>query len=69
MAGQKAYYRTHGHFDYASMPGHTEPGLLGDATFQNGAMYGSIAGVATVLGAYFIIKHLKGNKSDDFERA
>jgi len=69
MAGQREFYRTHGHYDMNSMPGGSQPGLLGDATFQNGAMYGSIAGVATVLGAYFILKHLKGNKSDDFERA
>ena len=38
--------------------------------FNAGAMTGGIAGVASVLGAYFIIKMFtrKSNESDDFER-
>ena len=45
-------------------------GAIGDDGFNTGAMYGACAGVAGVLGAYFLLKMYKSNKlSDDFERA
>ena len=43
---------------------------IGDDGFNSGAMYGACAGIAGVLGAYFLLKMYKRNKfSDDFERA
>ena len=45
-------------------------GAIGDDGFNSGAMYGACAGIAGVLGAYFLLKMYKRNKlSDDFERA
>ena len=41
-----------------------------DDGFSTGALYGACAGIAGVLGAYFLLKKYKNTKSyDDFERA
>ena len=43
---------------------------IADGSFQHGAIYGVAAGIASVMGAYFLLKMYKRNKmSDDFERA
>ena len=43
---------------------------IGDDGFNTGAMYGACAGIAGMLGAYFLLKMYKRNKNtDDFERA
>ena len=53
------------------VPRHRGAAAIGnDDDFNTGAMYGACAGIAGVLGAYFLLKMYKRNKmSDDFERA